>query len=142
MNRRAMLALYAIVMHAPFASAAIVPFNFSGTVDAVNSTIFNGIAGLGDPFTVTFDVETTTADSATGDSGVGRYSNAVTALSFQVGSYSGSAAFPVTFQVTNDFGDGRDSVEVVSRDINGPSIDSFVPDEFRLQLVDRTSTLR
>lgn len=123
MHRIVLLVLWALTSHAPSVSAEIVTFNFSGTVDAETSSVLDGIIGIGDPVSVRVDVESTAPDGSP-DQNIGEYTGGVTALSFQLGAYSGSAILPVRFTVGSDFSDGRDFVEVVSRNIDAPAIDS------------------
>ena len=125
------------------ASASSISFSISGTVDSVSaglSSLFNTSQTL----TGSYDFESTTSDDLLGDTTQGVY-QAITAMSFTVGSYSGNFLAGGAFKGITEY-DGAFSQDryQVDASVTGPFIGSsptgHYPVLLQLFLQDLTQT--
>ena len=124
--------------------AAPVVFNFTGAVDFVDPALA-GTFALGDPFALSYTFESTTAATGGSNSTTAVF-NALTALSFTVGSYAASSGAAAEIQTgTRDgFAELTDRYAVVSRasdGLTGPAVGGAALDGFILRLDDSTGTV-
>jgi hypothetical protein len=126
------------------ATAMPVTFSFQGTVDAVD-TFVSGPNPLAGTFNTTqtisgsFTYESSTADALPGDPTQGIYTGAVTAMTFTIGSYTGSTTGG-DIQVINEPAPGNDGITVNAHPVSAPQVNLLNPVNLYISLADTTQS--
>lgn len=142
MRIRLMLA-GALLMVATAANAVPITFNVTGTVDTVTANLAGAGVNLGDVFNLSYTFESTTTARAGSDSSFAVF-DALSALSFSVGSASGLSAAAPEIQVDNAPGAPNDRYAVLSRaseGLTGPALNSLALVGGGFRLDDLTNTV-
>ncbi len=99
-------AVAALLSAAVASSAGAVPITYvtQGVVDFVHFAAVTGVA-VGDSFTATFTVETSTPGQIGGNANIDTYLDSVTSVSFSIGAYTGGtgAAWDIRVQDAGSF---------------------------------------
>lgn len=133
----------AVVAGASEARAALITYDFQGTIDSVDPALA-GTFSIGQSLSGLYTFESTTAARAGSDSTFAVF-DALTNLAFTLGTYSASSTGALEIQVDNDPpAPDSDRYAVVSRasdGLSGPSLGSFSLDFFGFRLDDSTNTV-
>jgi PEP-CTERM motif-containing protein len=122
-------------------AAMPITFNFRGTVGSVDSSL-SGTFSVGQPLSGSYTFESTTPDADPADPAFGGY-DAVTALSFTIGSYAGTLNFPAISReiaVANDMSGVGDFYDLTVQRVSGASVGSDQPNTFALRLLDSSAS--
>jgi len=127
---------------AAVADATPITFNFAGNVASVDSSLGSTFS-VGQTLSGSYTFESTTADSEV-DPAFGLYGNALTTLSFTIGSYIGTLGVGASeFAVSNSppppTGIG-DFYDLTADPVSGPSVGSDPPKTFALRVRDDTAS--
>jgi hypothetical protein len=125
------------------AFAASITYNFTGTVGSVDSAA-SGSFSNGQTLTGSYTFDSTTAPRSGSTSTFAVY-DALTNLSFNIGSYTASSTAAPEIQVDNNPGGGfHDRYGVLSRasdGLTGSSVSALTLDSFGFRLDDSTDTV-
>lgn len=125
------------------ASAAPIVYTASGVVDFVDAAL-SGDFSLGDSFTMTYTIESTTAPRASSNSNFAVY-DAMLSQSFTLDAYAGSATGAEEIQVDNDpggiFHDRYSPGPGAGSVITGPTVAGMSLSTFYFNLIDDTDTV-
>lgn len=135
---RGLLAAIALVVGVGAAQAAPITFEFTGEVTAVTSPSLRGVFSIGDPLTGSYTFESTTADTSA-VVGLGFYTSAVTAFSFNIGGYAGSGT-DGNIVVTLPPASALHGYRISSFSVTAPEADGQLPSSFGLSLSDFSQT--
>jgi hypothetical protein len=117
--------------------ADLITFYFQGTVNNVNP-VLSGEFSVGERFSGSYTFDSDTPNTSGGDPpNFGLYTGALTALSFTIDSYTGSATdgdINVWDNVPSD------TYQVTSRVVTGPNVSDFELTLFQLEIGDSTNT--
>lgn len=83
------------------AQAALVTYDYTGTVSSLSNPILSSIVSVGDAFSGSFTIDTSVADAAPGDPNSGLYT--VTSHSFTFNGHAYSSAGSMYLAVYNDY---------------------------------------
>ena len=83
------------------AHAALVTYDYAGTVSSLSSPVLSGIVAVGDAFSGSFTIDTSVADAAPGDPNTGSYT--VTSHTFTFNGHTYSSAGSMSLLVYNDY---------------------------------------
>lgn len=124
------------------ADATPITFNFAGNVDSVDSSL-SSFFSVGQTLRGSYTFESTTADSDV-DPAFGSYGNAVSTLSFTIGTYTatlgvGAGEFAVSNSPPPPTGIG-DFYDLTAEPVSGPSVGSDPPKTFGLRVRDDTAS--
>ncbi|MGB0911536.1 MAG: PEP-CTERM sorting domain-containing protein [Nitrospirales bacterium] len=129
------------------AQAALITFDFTGTIQRVGSSFgFFPPFRSSDSVKGSFTFESTTPDALPTSSTIGQYGGAVKSLNFMFGSYSGgmAAGNDGVLQVQNNTA-GRDSFLVRTgfgaENLDGPPVNGLLPKDFFLRVFDNTQAM-
>ncbi len=125
------------------ANAAPITFTVDGTVGSVTPNLSGAGVAAGDPFSMTYTFESTTAPRAGSNSSFAVF-DALTSLSFTAGAASGSSSSASEIQVDNAPGAPNDRYAVVSRasqGLTGPTLNGLGLNFASFRLDDLSNTV-
>ena len=117
-------------------AAPIVDVNITGVVTEVDDPL-GGEFTVGDQLSASFSYDLATPDSNSFFISLGSYIDAITSLSFTIGSYTGGLVAPGSISVGTIF---DHSFLANASQISSPSVAGLAPENFGLRLLDSTES--
>lgn len=125
------------------AGAATIRVSLTGTIDSVDFQLVSGPFAVGDPVSVSFEVDSTTPDAVPDDPSWGYYIGAVSSLSITFGGYTGTGTGENSLTVEDNRGAPPFVVEAfaVQSEITGDGVAGFPPSHVLFYMFADTTTV-